>query len=125
LAIGSLRAGYRLPAFAFFFEPARDEPAFRELLDFAREPEPLDFRVPELDLLGEPVFEPLERDLPPPEPEPERPERDPEPPDVDPELLEPPPPCSESVTGGSGGCERGSMNLVSSSVDANRGGGSR
>jgi hypothetical protein len=78
LAIGSLRAGYRLPAFAFFFVPARDEPAFLELeleLDFARgldllpELEP-DFArgpdlLPELVLPRELVLEPLELDLDP------------------------------------------------------------
>jgi hypothetical protein len=135
LAIAFLRAGYLLPAFAFF-EPDFVEPDLGlELdLDLAREPdfelaEP-DFELVERDFeLPEPDFALVERDFELPEPDFELPEPDFELPEPDFELPERPLPLdldseSDSVLGGSGGRATGSMRLVRSPL-ATSGGGSR
>jgi hypothetical protein len=124
LAIEFLRAGYLLPAFAFF-EPDFVEPDFVERdpdfvgpdfdfgpdleVDFDLARELPDLELPELD------FEPPARDFEPPERDFEPPER---PPRVDPDFE------SDSLGGGSGGRDTGSRRLVRS-VLASRGGGSR
>jgi hypothetical protein len=161
LAIEFLRAGYRLPAFAFlepdFLELDLVEPDFDFWVDFelgferdlAPEPD-FELAVRDLELAGR-DFAPLELDFDLLAPDFAPPELDfdllaldfePPEPDLDPleldflleldfellELLDPPrlglDSESDSVGGGSGGLDTGSMRRVSSLL-TKRGGGSR